>query len=91
MAAETGARILIAALIALNYWASWRLIKKARAAKPPGRIGLIILRDVFLTVLLLYVVIPMSPVIRVIGALPLVVLVAVQVLFTFRSLRSRRD
>jgi len=91
MAAETGARILIAALIALNYWASWRLIKKARAAQPPGRIGLIILRDVFLTVLLLYVVIPMSPVIRVIGALPLVVLVAVQVLFTFRSLRSRRD
>ena len=82
---------MIAALIALNYWASWRLIKKARAAKPPGRIGLIILRDVFLTVLLLYVVIPMSPVIRVIGALPLVVLVAVQVLFTFRSLRSRRD
>ncbi len=88
--AETGVRILVAALIAWNYWASWLLIKKARAAKPPHRIDLIILRDVFLTVLLLVMVIPMPTVIRVIGWIALFVLAAVQVLLTYRSVRSGR-
>jgi len=90
MGAETGVRILVAALLAVNYWASWRLIKKARAATPPGRIDLIIVRDVFLTVLLLVVVIPMPTVISVIASIALVVLAAVQILLTYGSVRSGR-
>ena len=81
---------MVATLLAVNYWASWRLIKKARAAKPPYRIDLIILRDVFLTVLLLVVAIPMPTVIRIVASIALVVLAAVQVLLTFRSVRSGR-
>ena len=82
---------MMAALLALNYWASWRLIKKARAAKPPDRIDLIIVRDAFLTVLLLIVVIPLPTGIRVIGWIGVVVLAAVQVFLTFRNAHSRHD
>jgi hypothetical protein len=82
---------LVASLLAVNYWASWRLIKKARAANPPDRIDIIIVRDAFLTVLLLVMMIPMPTVMKVIGGIALVGLLAVQILLTYRIVRAHRD
>lgn len=73
-----GQLIVMALLLALNYSASWRLIKHARAAEPPRGIAAIVAGDVFLTGLLVLPLIPLSTVVRVSAYVLLFVLAAIR-------------